>query len=44
VEEVEVGKNVTEREETVRDSVRSTQVDVDVFDEAANTKSKRANQ
>lgn len=28
VEEVEIGKNVTEREETVRDTVRSTDVDV----------------
>ena len=46
VEEVEVGKNVTERDETVRDSVRSTQVDVDEFDENAknnpNTKANRA--
>jgi stress response protein YsnF len=29
VEEVEVGKQVTERDETVRDTVRSTQVDVE---------------
>ena len=46
VEEVEIGKKVTEREETVRDSVRSTQVDVDQFDENAentpNTKANRA--
>jgi uncharacterized protein (TIGR02271 family) len=31
VEEVEIGKNVTEREETVRDTVRSTDVDVERF-------------
>ena len=45
VEEVEVGTNVTERDETVRDTVRRTEVDVDEFDSTAdaNTKSKRAN-
>ena len=32
VEEVEVGKNVTEREETVRDTVRRTNVDVQEVD------------
>lgn len=32
VEEVEVGKTVTEREETVRDTVRRTDVDVDETD------------
>ena len=44
VEEVEVGKNVTEREETVRDTVRSTDVDVEKLDTdvTTNTKSKRA--
>jgi uncharacterized protein (TIGR02271 family) len=43
VEEVEVGKNVTEREETVRDTVRSTDVDVEKFDEKTpNTKANRA--
>lgn len=33
VEEVEVGKQVTEREETVHDTVRSTQVEVEDLDE-----------
>jgi uncharacterized protein (TIGR02271 family) len=43
VEEVEIGKNVTERDETIRDTVRSTEVDVDEFDEnTANTKANRA--
>lgn len=44
VEEVEVGKNVTEHEETVRDTVRSTAVDVEQIDadQTTNTKSKRA--
>jgi len=44
VEEVEVGKNVTEREETVRDTVRSTDVDVEEIDQtrAAPQKAKRA--
>jgi len=43
VEEVEIGKNVTEREETVRDTVRATEVDVDEIDESVkNTKTKRA--
>jgi stress response protein YsnF len=32
VEEVEVGKTVTEREETIRDTVRSTDVDVQQID------------
>ena len=46
VEEVEVGKNVTERDETVRDNIRRTEVDVDEFDNdnaSANLKSKKAN-
>ena len=43
VEEVEIGKNVTERDETIRDNVRSTEVEVDEFDEnATNTKANRA--
>ncbi|HEX2640647.1 MAG TPA: YsnF/AvaK domain-containing protein, partial [Pyrinomonadaceae bacterium] len=42
VEEVEVGKNVTEREETVRDTVRSTDVDVEQIDKDATTKARRA--
>jgi len=42
VEEVEVGKQVTERDETVRDTVRSTQVDVDQIDTTKDTKAKRA--
>jgi len=42
VEEVEVGKNVTERQETVRDTVRSTDVDVEQIDDKTHTKSKRA--
>ena len=42
VEEVEVGKNVTEREETIRDTVRSTDVDVEEIDTDTNIKSKRA--
>ena len=43
VEEVEIGKNVTEREETVRDTVRSTDVDVERIDEkTTNPKAKRA--
>lgn len=44
VEEVEVGKNVTEREETIRDTVRSTDVDVEEFDtdKTSTTKAKRA--
>jgi uncharacterized protein (TIGR02271 family) len=32
VEEVELGKNVTEREETVRDTVRRTDVEVEEID------------
>ena len=45
VEEIEVGKNVTEREETIRDTVRSTDVNVEEFDadtDTTHTKSKRA--
>jgi uncharacterized protein (TIGR02271 family) len=44
VEEVEVGKNVTEREETIRDTVRSTDVDVEQIDTntTTNKKAKRA--
>jgi len=44
VEEVEIGKNVTEREETIRDTVRSTDVNVEEFDAdtTTHTKSKRA--
>jgi stress response protein YsnF len=44
VEEVEVGKEVTERQETVKDTVRGTQVDVEDMDREANTaaKAKRA--
>jgi len=40
VEEVEVGKNVTEREETVRDTVRSTDVDVEQIDSDVSTNTK----
>jgi len=40
VEEVEIGKNVTERDETVRDTVRKT--DVDVEEIKTPTKAKRA--
>ncbi len=46
VEEVEVGKKVTEREETVRDTVRSTEVDVKQIDadkDTGHTKTKIAN-
>ena len=43
VEEVEIGKNVTERQETVRDSVRSTEVEVNEIDKnEPNTKANRA--
>jgi uncharacterized protein (TIGR02271 family) len=42
VEEVEVGKQVTERDETVRDTVRATEVDVDQIDTTKGTKAKRA--
>ena len=45
VEEVEVGKQVTERDETVGGTVRGTQVDVEEFDETtgtANTKARGA--
>jgi uncharacterized protein (TIGR02271 family) len=42
VEEVVVGKNVTAREETVRDSVRRTDVDVVETDVDANTQTKKA--
>ena len=34
VEEVKISKDVTERNETVRDTVRSTEVDVDDFEES----------
>ena len=45
VEEVEVGKQVTERDETVRETVRGTQVDVEDLgrtDDTTNTQAKRA--
>ena len=43
VEEVEIGKKVTERDETVRDTVRSTEVKVDEIDkDTTNTKANRA--
>ena len=46
VEEVEVGKEVTERDETVRDTVKGTQVDVENLDRSTDvppdTKAKRA--
>jgi uncharacterized protein (TIGR02271 family) len=46
VEEVEVGKQVTERDETVRDTVRGTEVDVEELNETdrttTNTRAKRA--
>ena len=43
VEEVEIGKKVTEREETVRDTVRSTDVDVERFGkDEAKTKTRTA--
>lgn len=37
VEEVEIGKTVSEREETIRDTVRSTDVDVEEFDGETDT-------
>ena len=37
VEEVRIGKDVTEREETIRDTVRNTDVDVDRIDENRNS-------
>ncbi len=40
VEEIEIGKNVTEREETVRDTVRSTDVNVEEFDRDTKTHTK----
>ena len=40
VEEIEVGKNVTEREETIRDTVRSTDVNVEEFDADTQTHTK----
>jgi uncharacterized protein (TIGR02271 family) len=44
VEEVEVGKNITERNETVRDTVRSTDVDVNEFDKDVDkAKARKAN-
>ena len=42
VEEVEVGKNVTEREETIRDTVRKTDVDVEQIDTDTNAKGTKA--
>jgi uncharacterized protein (TIGR02271 family) len=44
VEEVEVGKNVTEHNETIRDTVRGTDVDVEKIDalDAKGKKAKRA--
>ncbi len=42
VEEVVVGKNVTQREETIRDSVKRTDVDVVETDVDTNTQSKKA--
>jgi uncharacterized protein (TIGR02271 family) len=42
VEEVVVGKNVTEREETVRDTVKRTDVEVEETDVDVNTQSKKA--
>jgi uncharacterized protein (TIGR02271 family) len=43
VEEVEVGKTVSERNETVKDTVRGTDVDVEKLDDkTANTKAHRA--
>jgi len=44
VEEVEVGKNVTEHDQTIRDTVRSTDVDVEEIDTPTTkpTKAKRA--
>ena len=45
VEEVEVGKQVTERDETIRDTVRGTKVDVEDLgrtDDTTHTKAKRA--
>lgn len=45
VEEVEVGKQVTERDETIRDTVRGTRVDVDEIDSSqkrTDAKAKRA--
>ena len=38
IEEVEVGKQVTEREETVRDTVRGTQVDVEKINNTTDTR------
>lgn len=40
VEEIEVGKKVTEHEQTVRDTVRSTDVDVERFDNDTETHTK----
>jgi uncharacterized protein (TIGR02271 family) len=42
VEEIEVGKTVEEREETVRDTVRRTDVDVEEFDDTSSTGTRRA--
>ena len=38
VEEIRVSKDVDEREETIRDSVRHTEVDVDDIDRGRNTR------
>jgi len=38
VEEVSIGKNVTEREQTVRDTVRSTEVEVEEIDTDTSTR------
>ncbi len=40
VEEVSLNKEVTERDETIRDTVRNTEVDVDRDDELSNRKNK----
>ena len=43
VEEVEVGKNVTEREQTIKDTVRGTDVDVEPIEKTTEaTKARRA--
>jgi uncharacterized protein (TIGR02271 family) len=44
VEEVRLGKEVTEREETVRDTVRKTEVDVEKFDDDSDTMRRRNDQ
>ncbi len=42
VEEVVIGKNVTEHEETVRDTVKRTDVEVEETDVDINTQTKKA--